>query len=90
MVLSINDDDLAPWNNGRWHVEVGPDGAQVRSTNAAVDIELSVRALSSLYSGNRDARQLANAGLLVGSRKTVTDLDQMMRTRYAPHCPDHY
>ena len=90
VVLSINDDDLAPWNNGRWHVEVGPDGAQVRSTNAAADIELSVRALSSLYSGNRDARQLANAGLLVGSRKTVTDLDQMMRTRYAPHCPDHY
>ena len=90
LVLSIVDDDLAPWNNGRWHLEVGPDGAAVRSTDAAADIELSVRSLSSLYSGNRDARQLANAGLLVGSAKTLVDLDQMMRTRFAPHCPDHY
>ena len=90
LVLAIADDELAPWNNGRWHLDVGPQGAEVRATAAAADIELSVRALSSLYSGNRSAQQLANAGLLAGDPDTVVKLDQMMRTRYAPHCPDHY
>jgi predicted acetyltransferase len=90
LVLAIADDELAPWNNGRWHLDVGPQGAEVRATAAAADIELSVRALSSLYSGNRSAQQLANAGLLAGDPDTLVKLDQMMRTRYAPHCPDHY
>lgn len=90
LVLAIADDELAPWNNGRWHLDAGPQGAEVRATTAAADIELSVRALSSLYSGNRSAQQLANAGLLAGAPDTLVKLDQIMRTRYAPHCPDHY
>jgi predicted acetyltransferase len=90
LVLAIADDELAPWNNGRWYLDAGPQGAEVRATTAAADIELSVRALSSLYSGNRSAQQLANAGLLAGDPDTVAKLDRIMRTRFAPHCPDHY
>ena len=90
LVLAITEDELAPWNNGRWRLDVGPDGAGVQATDAPADIELSVRALSSLYSGHRSARHLANAGLLAGETLTVANLDRMMRTRFAPHCPDHY
>ena len=90
LVLAITEDELAPWNNGRWRLDVGSDGAEVQATDASADIELSVRALSSLYSGHRSARHLANAGLLAGEALTVANLDRMMRTRFAPHCPDHY
>ena len=90
LVLAITEDELAPWNNGRWRIDVGSDGAEVQATDAPADIELSVRALSSLYSGHRSARHLANAGLLAGEALTVANLDRMMRTRFAPHCPDHY
>ncbi len=90
LVFAIADDELAPWNNGRWYLDVGPQGAEVQATAATADIELSVRALSSLYSGHRSAQQLANAGLLAGAPDTLAKLDQIMRTRYAPHCPDHY
>lgn len=90
LVLAITEDELAPWNNGRWRLDVGSDGAEVQATDAPADIELSVRALSSLYSGHRSARHLANAGLLAGEALTVANLDRMMRTRFAPHCPDHY
>jgi predicted acetyltransferase len=90
LVLAITEDELAPWNNGRWRLDVGSDGAEVQATDASADIELSVPALSSLYSGHRSARHLANAGLLAGDSLTVANLDQMMRTRFAPHCPDHY
>ena len=89
-VLAITEDELAPWNNGRWRLDVGSDGAEVQAIDAPADIELSVRALSSLYSGHRSARHLANAGLLAGEALTVANLDRMMRTRFAPHCPDHY
>ena len=90
LVLAITEDELAPWNNGRWRLDVGPDGAGVQATDAPADIELSVRALSSLYSGHRSARHLGNAGLLAGEARTVANFDQMMRSRFAPHCPDHY
>lgn len=90
LVLAITEDELAPWNNGRWRLDVGSDGAEVQAADAPADIELSVRALSSLYSGHRSARHLANAGLLAGEALTVANLDRMMRTRFAPHCPDHY
>ena len=90
LVLAITEDELAPWNNGRWRLDVGSGGAEVQATDAPADIELSVRALSSLYSGHRSARHLANAGLLAGEALTVANLDRMMRTRFAPHCPDHY
>ena len=90
LVLAITEDELAPWNNGRWRVDVGSGGAGVQATDAPADIELSVRALSSLYSGHRSARHLANAGLLAGEARTVANFDQMMRSRFAPHCPDHY
>ena len=90
LVLAITEDELAPWNNGRWRLDVGSDGAEVQATDAPADIELSVRALSSLYSGHRSARHLGNAGLLAGEARTVANFDQMMRSRFAPHCPDHY
>jgi hypothetical protein len=28
--------------------------------------------------------------LLAGDPDTVAKLDRIMRTRFAPHCPDHY
>ena len=90
LVLAIDEDDLAPWNTGRWRVEYGPEGAVVTQTDAVADVSLSVRALSSLYSGHNSARHLANAQLLEASDTGLVQLDQMMRTRFAPHCPDHY
>jgi predicted acetyltransferase len=90
LVLAIDEDDLAPWNTGSWRVEYGPEGAVVTQTDAVADVSLSVRALSSLYSGHNSARHLANAQLLEASDTGLVQLDQMMRTRFAPHCPDHY
>lgn len=90
LVLGIAEDDLAPWNVGNWRIEFGQEGAAVTSTRASADVDLNVRALSSLYSGHSNARHLANAGLVVAGDAELAHLDQMMRTRYAPHCPDHY
>ena len=90
LTIGIDEDSLTPWNDGVWELEAGLDGAQVRRTNAAADIRLNAKALASLYTGFRSATELSNWGLLSGDRQAIAKADALFRTRYAPHCPDHF
>ena len=90
LTIGVADDPLTPWNDGRWHLEAGPDGAQTRPSKAAPDIELSSKALASLYTGFRSATELSNWGLLDGDRRALANADALFRTRHAPHTPDHF
>lgn len=90
LTIGLNADPLTPWNDGQWHLEAGTDGARMRPSKAAPDIELSSKALASLYTGFRSATELANWGLLAGDRRAVAKADALFRTRYAPHTPDHF
>ncbi|MDQ3790950.1 MAG: GNAT family N-acetyltransferase [Actinomycetota bacterium] len=61
-VLEI-DDDVCPWNAGRWRVVAGQDGrAEVTRTDAAADLALDVAALGSAYLGGTRLTTLAAAG----------------------------
>ena len=90
LTLRVADDALTPWNDGVWQLQTGADGAHVRHANAIADIELSAKALASLFTGFRSASQLANWGLLSGDRQAIHRADAVFRTRHAPHCPDHF
>ena len=90
LTIGLAADPLTPWNDGQWHLEAGPDGARTRPSKAAPDIELSSKALASLYTGFRSATELANWGLLAGDRRALAKADALFRTRYAPHTPDHF
>ena len=90
LTISLAADPLTPWNDGRWHLEAGTDGAHVRPSKAAPDIELSSKALASLYTGFRSATELGNWGLLEGDRRSLAKADALFRTLYAPHTPDSF
>ena len=90
LTIGIAADPLTPWNDGRWHLEAGPDGARMRPSKVVPDIELSSKALASLYTGFRSATELGNWGLLAGDRRALAKADALFRTRYAPHTPDHF
>ncbi|MFF1559461.1 GNAT family N-acetyltransferase [Streptomyces sp. NPDC058279] len=62
VVLEV-EDAFCPWNEGRWRLRVGPEGAAscVRSADP-VDLELSVRELGSAYLGGITLTSLAGAG----------------------------
>ena len=90
LTLGIADDRLTPWNDGAWRLETGADGARVRPSNEPPDIQLSSKALASLYTGFRSATELANWGLLEGDRAAIATADALFRTRHAPHTPDHF
>jgi predicted acetyltransferase len=90
LTLEIAGDDLAPWNVGRFALDADADEATVRNTAAAADVRLSVKALASLYSGYRSARQLKSWGLLDANDDAVARTDALFATRHAPHCPDNF
>ena len=71
-------------------VECSPDGATVTPSRGNADITLSVKALASLYSGFRSARQLAQWGMLEGDDAAIERATRIFATRHAPHCPDNF
>jgi predicted acetyltransferase len=89
ITLAIDVDDLAPWNVGAFKLEASPDGARVTPAEGG-DLQLSMKALASLYTGFRSARQLAAWGLIEGSDDALRAADSIFSTRHAPHCPDHF
>ena len=88
--ITVRDDPLAPWNTGSYRLTVSGGAADVSPCPAATDIEISVKALASLYVGRRSARELSAWGLLTGDADAVRRADALFATRYAPHCPDHF
>lgn len=90
LTLRVADDALTPWNDGVWQLQAAADGSHVRQANALADIELSAKALASLFTGFRSASQLASWGLLSGDAQAIRRADALFRTRHAPHCPDHF
>lgn len=62
LVLAV-DDELCPWNAGRWRLVVGPDGqAEVTRTDAPADLALDVAALGAAFLGGTRLSTLAAAG----------------------------
>jgi predicted acetyltransferase len=62
LVLAV-DDDLCPWNAGRWRLVAGPDGrAEVTRTDAPADLALDVNALGAAFLGGTRLTTLAAAG----------------------------
>lgn len=90
ITIDVGGDDLTPWNAGRYTFECSPDGAAVTRSRASADLTMSIKALASVYSGFRTARQLAAWGLVEGDDAALDLATRLFATRHAPHCPDHF
>ena len=88
--ITVGADRLAPWNAGSYRVNVSSGTADVTPCPTPTDVEISVKALASLYTGRRSARELSAWGLLTGDADAVRRTDNLFATRHAPHCPDHF
>jgi predicted acetyltransferase len=55
-------DLFCPWNEGRYVVEGGPDGASCVATDSEPDLVMSVNELGAAYLGGMSFRQLHRAG----------------------------
>ena len=90
LIFEVAEDSLTPWNSGTYELEVSPEGAKLSKSSANAELTLSLKALASMYSGYRRARDLAGWGYLSGDTAAVRRADAIFATRHAPHCPDHF
>lgn len=87
LVLDLRD-GFCPWNEGRWELQAGPEGAACRPATSEPDLILGAGELASMYLGAVSAGALARAGRI--EERTAGALrraDAMFASELAPWCP---
>lgn len=87
LVLEV-EDRLCPWNQGRYELEAGLDGATVKRSRSAADLAMSVADLAACYMGSVRPSALAQVGRVEERTPgSAARADAMFATRLAPWCP---
>ena len=84
-------DSACPWNQGRFELEAGPDGAECRPTRNKPELLLSATDLAALYFGAVRCRTLVHAGRVTAdSPAAINRADAMFTTELQPWCGDYF
>ena len=87
LVLGVRD-SFCPWNEGRYQLEGGPEGARCRTADAEPDIELSAADLAAAYLGTVPFTTLSRAGRVEERTAGALRLaDAMFADELKPWCP---
>lgn len=78
-------DRLCPWNEGRFELEGGPDGALCRPSSSSPDLAIEISALASVYLGTASFTTMSGAGLV--DEHTSGALHRAERMFSVPHQP---
>jgi len=82
-------DKGCPWNQGTFRLEVGPGGAECRTSSAEPDLELDAADLATAYLGTTSFHSLAAAGRVVERTPgAVARTDALFAWAPAPWCPN--
>jgi predicted acetyltransferase len=90
LVLDVQD-QFCPWNQGRFELEAGPEGADCRPTNASPDLSITVSGLASAYLGTVSFTALAQTGLVEElSPGSLLRADRMFAVQQQPWTPHNF
>jgi predicted acetyltransferase len=90
IVLDV-EDSFCPWNEARFALEGGPDGAECRPSDADADLMLTAADLAAVYLGGVRFDALRQAGRVVENVPgAVRKADAMFTWDPAPWCPDMF
>lgn len=87
LVMEVRD-AFCPWNEGRYELEAGPDGARCHRSEAEPDMVLEVADLGAAYLGGARLRTLARAGRVQADEKTLARADSLLSWDPLPWCPE--
>jgi predicted acetyltransferase len=83
--------DPAGYATGRWHLHLGPAGAEVTTTTRSADVRLPVDALGAIHLGGTSPANLRDAGWLDEEQPGGVDrVAALFATPSAPWSPTHY
>jgi predicted acetyltransferase len=81
-------DEFCPWNEGRYELEAGPDGAECSRTEGEPDLVLSAADLGAVYLGGVPFASLARAGRVQECRDgALRRADALFAWDPQPWCP---
>ncbi len=84
-------DEMAPWNAGRWRLETTGPETKVERTAAAPQVTMPVHTLAMLLFGQISATEAARMGRLdAHDTAALRTWDRVMATRHRPFCADHF
>ena len=87
LVLAVRD-QVCPWNEGTWSVEVGPKGARASRTSGAPHLSLDIADLGAIFLGGERLSRLHRAGRVVEHvTGAVAAVDAAFAADPAPWCP---
>lgn len=90
VVLEVSD-PFCPWNEGRWALEAGPDGATCKRTDETPDVSLAASALAATYFGAVKLHHLAGAGRIDSHAPgAVLRADALLQWPVAPWAVDWF
>jgi predicted acetyltransferase len=91
VVLEVAD-RFCPWNEGRWLLEGGPDGADCRPAAGqdGARLRLDAAALGSVFLGGPSVALLAKAGRIEADRASLRRAHQMFGARLDPWCSTEF
>jgi len=92
LIFEIVDDDLCPWNCGRWKLEISATESVISRTNDAPRLTMPISTLALLVFGQIGATEAARMGRLDALEDTTLSSlwDRVMRTKYRPACGDMF
>ena len=84
-------DPACPWNEGRFELDAGPDGAECRPTRKEPELLLSAEDLAALYLGAVRCSTLAHAGRVKAhTPAALSRADATFTTEIQPWCGDYF
>ena len=82
-------DDICPWNQGRYTLEVKSGEGRLSEAAGEVDLELSARELGAIYLGGTPLTSLVGADRVVqNSPGAARKVDLMFYSEVTPRCPE--
>jgi len=85
------DDELCPWNQGRWKLKASTGKSSISRTGEEPQVTMPVSTLVTLVFGQLSATEAARMGrLTVNEADALPVWDRVMRTRYRPSCADGF
>jgi predicted acetyltransferase len=87
IVLDVRD-PFCSWNEGRYELEAGAEGAHCRRTDAEAEITLSAADLGAVYLGGARLTTLRLAGRVEGDWEALRRADAIFSWDPLPWCPE--
>ena len=85
------EDELCPWNSGRWRLDTGGDSPTVERSEEEADLKIAPAELGTVYLGGTKFGELKRAGLVEELKPDAAwRADGMFRTERMPWCPEGF